>query len=81
VDLIISISDLKKLQKTNSSNFELVPFVDQSQTVNKYLDTIKKRFVPKHAFYEGFTNKKNGTIRSAIYFIKNRQTQRTVKIT
>jgi hypothetical protein len=43
VDLIISISDLKKLQKRSSQTFELVPFVDQSQTVNKaYLDTIKK---------------------------------------
>jgi hypothetical protein len=59
VDLIISISDLKKLQKKRTSQtFELVPFVDQSQTVNKvYLDTIKKKICSKHAFYEGLSRK------------------------
>lgn len=73
VDLIISISDLKKLQKNESlQTFELVPFVDQSQTVNKaYLDTIKKDLFQNMPFYEGLLfNKKNGTIRSAIYLDK-----------
>ncbi|MEZ7499098.1 MMPL family transporter [Flavobacterium sp. Arc3] len=73
VDLIISISDLKKLQKNDSlQTFELVPFVDQAKTVNKaYLDTIKKDLFQNMPFYEGLLfNKKNGTIRSAIYLDK-----------
>jgi predicted RND superfamily exporter protein len=73
VDLIISISDLKKLQKNDSlQTFELVPFVDQNKTVNKaYLDTVKKDLFQNMPFYEGLLfNKKNGTIRSAIYLDK-----------
>jgi predicted RND superfamily exporter protein len=73
VDLIVSISDLKKLQKNDSlKTFELVPFVDQSKTGNKaYLDTIKKDLFQNMPFYEGLLfNKKNGTIRSAIYLDK-----------
>ncbi|PKH66536.1 transporter [Flavobacterium sp. ALD4] len=73
VDLIVSISDLKKLQKNDSlKTFELVPFVDQSKTVSKaYLDTIKKDLFLNMPFYEGLLfNKKNGTIRSAIYLDK-----------
>lgn len=73
VDLIISISDLKKLQKNDSlQTFELVPFVNQKKTVNKgYLDTIKKDLFQNMPFYEGLLfNKKNGTIRSAIYLDK-----------
>jgi predicted RND superfamily exporter protein len=73
VDLIVSISDLKKLQKNDSlKTFELVPFVDQSKTGNKaYLDTIKKDLFLNMPFYEGLLfNKKNGTIRSAIYLDK-----------
>ena len=73
VELIISISDLKKLQKNDSlQTFELVPFVDQAKTVNqKYLDTIKKDLFQNMPFYEGLLfNKKNGTIRSAIYLDK-----------
>jgi predicted mannosyl-3-phosphoglycerate phosphatase (HAD superfamily) len=34
VDLVVSLNDLKKLQKNDSlETFELVPFVDQSKTV------------------------------------------------
>ncbi|MFT7335348.1 MAG: putative RND superfamily exporter protein [Porticoccaceae bacterium] len=73
VDLIVSISDLKKLQKNESlQTFELVPFVDQSKAVNQeYLRSIKKELFEKMPFYEGLLfNKKNGTIRSAIYLDK-----------
>jgi hypothetical protein len=73
VDLIISISDLKKLQKNLLKLLRLVPFVDQSQTVNKAYLILSKRFVQKHAFYEGLLfNKKNGTILSHL-IKKNRQ--------
>jgi len=72
VDLIVSINDLKKLQKNDSlQTFELVPFVDQSKSVNKaYLDTIKKDLFKKMPFYEGLLFNNKGTIRSAIYINK-----------
>lgn len=73
VDLVISINDLKKLQKNDSlQKFELVPFVDQSKTTDEvYLDKIKKELFNDLPFYEGLLfNKKSGTIRSAIYLDK-----------
>ncbi len=73
VDLVISINDLKKLQKNEAlEKFELVPFVDQSKTTNKvYLEKIKKEFFNDLPFYEGLLfNKRSGTIRSAIYLDK-----------
>jgi uncharacterized protein YnzC (UPF0291/DUF896 family) len=47
VDLVVSLNDLKKLQKNDSlETFELVPFVDQSKTVNKaYLQKIRKELL------------------------------------
>lgn len=74
VDLIISISDLKKLQKNeNLQTFELLPFVDSKKTTDQdYLNTLKKDLFENMPFYEGLLfNKKNGTIRSAIYLDKN----------
>jgi len=73
VDLIISINDLKKLQKNETlEKFELVPFVDQNKTTDKvYLEKIKKELFNDLPFYEGLLfNKKSGTIRSAIYLDK-----------
>nr|WP_315146224.1 MMPL family transporter [uncultured Flavobacterium sp.] len=73
VNLIISINDLKKLQKNESlEKFELVPFVDQSKTTDKtYLEKIKKELFNDLPFYEGLLfNKASGTIRSAIYLDK-----------
>mgnify|MGYP003638865256 FL=1 len=72
VDLIVSISDLKKLEKNDSlQKFELVPFVDQSKTGNQaYLNTIKKDLFTNMPFYEGLLFNKKGSIRSAIYLDK-----------
>lgn len=73
VDLVISINNLKKLQKNDSlQKFELVPFVDQSKTTNEaYLEKIKKELFNDLPFYEGLLfNKRSGTIRSAIYLDK-----------
>ena len=73
VDLVISINDLKKLQKNETlEKFELVPFVDQNKTTDKlYLEKIKKELFNDLPFYEGLLfNKKSGTIRSAIYLDK-----------
>ncbi|WP_304196486.1 RND family transporter [Flavobacterium alvei] len=73
IDLVISLNDLKKLQKNDSlQKFELVPFVDQSKTVDKvYLEKIKKELFNDLPFYEGLLfNKRSGSIRSAIYMDK-----------
>ncbi len=73
VNLIISINDLKKLQKNESlEKFELVPFVNQNKTTDKtYLEKIRKELFNNLPFYEGLLfNKASGTIRSAIYLDK-----------
>jgi predicted RND superfamily exporter protein len=73
IDLVVSVSNIKKLQKNNTSQtFELVPFVDQNKIADaEYLATIKKDLLQKLPFYEGLLfNKKNGTIRSLIYLDK-----------
>ncbi len=73
VDLVISINDLKKLQKNESlEKFDLLPFVDENKTTDKvYLEKIKKELFNDLPFYEGLLfNKKSGTIRSAIYLDK-----------
>ena len=73
VDLVISLNDLKKLQKNEAhEKFELVPFIDQSKTLDKdYLQKIKHELFNKLPFYEGLLfNKKSGSIRSAVYLDK-----------
>ena len=73
VELVVSLNDLKKLQKdTIAEKFELVPLVDQKQTNSTaYLKEIKNELFNKLPFYEGLLfNKKTGSIRSAIYLDK-----------
>jgi len=73
VDLVISINNLKKLQKNDSIEaFELVNFVDVGKTTNPdYLSKIKKELYNDLPFYEGLLfNKKSGSIRSAVYLDK-----------
>jgi len=73
IELVVSVSDLKKLQKNEAKQtFELVPFVDQNKTNSpEYLASIKTNLFQKMPFYEGLLfNKKNGTLRSAIYLDK-----------
>jgi predicted RND superfamily exporter protein len=73
VELVVSISDLKKLQKdTLAQKFELVPLIDHNQIKNKtYLQNVKTELFNNLPFYEGLLfNKKSGSIRSAIYLKK-----------
>lgn len=73
VELVVSLNDLKKLQKNEAEEkFELVPLIDQSQTVNAaYLQKIKNELFNNLPFYEGLLfNKQSGSIRSAIYLNK-----------
>ena len=73
VELVVSISDLKKLQKdTLAQKFELVPLIDDNQKNDQaYLQNIKTELFTNLPFYEGLLfNKKSGSIRSAIYLKK-----------
>ena len=73
VDLVISINDLKTLQKNVSEEkFELVPFIDQSKTADPaYLKKVKDDLFNNLPFYESLLfNKRSGSIRSAIYLDK-----------
>jgi len=73
IDLVVSISDLQKLQKNETKQtFELVSFVNQNKTSSKeYLESIKSELFQKMPFYDGLLfNKRNETIRSAIYLDK-----------
>lgn len=74
VELVVSLNDLKKLQKdTISEKFELASLVDQSKTKDvAYLQKIKSELFNNLPFYEGLLfNKQSGSIRSAIYLNKN----------
>ncbi len=73
VELVVSISDLKKLQKdTLAQKFELVPLIDDNQKNDQaYLQNIKTELFTNLPFYEGLLfNKKSGSIRSAVYLKK-----------
>ena len=73
VDLVISISNLKKLVKNDSlEKFELEPLIATAKTQNPvYLSHVKEELLNNLPFYEGLLfNKKSGAIRSAIYLDK-----------
>lgn len=73
VELVVSINDLKKLQKdTIAQNFKLVPLIDSSKINDSaYLHKIKDELFNNLPFYEGLLfNKQSGSIRSAIYLNK-----------
>ena len=73
VELVISLNDLKKLQKdTVAQKFAMVPLIDQKKTVNPaYLQQIKDELFNQLPFYEGLLfNKQSGSIRSVVYLNK-----------
>ncbi len=73
VELVVSLNDLKKLQKdTLAEKFQLVPLINQNQIVNQtYLKNLKNELFNNLPFYEGLLfNKKSGSIRSAVYLKK-----------
>ena len=73
VDLVISISNLKKLVKNDSlEKFQLTPLIDANKKQSQaYLSQVKSELLNKLPFYEGLLfNKKSGAIRSAIYLDK-----------
>ncbi|MDI1316329.1 efflux RND transporter permease subunit [Flavobacterium sp.] len=73
VELVVSVDNITKLQKNDSLNsFELIPFFDKQKVTDAtYLSKTKTELFTRTPFYEGLLyNKKDGTIRSAIYLDK-----------
>jgi uncharacterized protein len=73
VSLVISIDNLQKLTKNDSSQtFDLKPLVDKNKLQNpEYLQEIKSELFTKLPFYEGLLfNKKSEAVRAAIYLDK-----------
>ncbi|WP_396183879.1 RND family transporter [Flavobacterium sp.] len=73
VELIISVDDLKKLNKNETlETFEFIDFINKSKSnYPDYLIARKKELFEELPFYEHLLiNKKTGTIRSAIYLDK-----------
>ncbi len=73
VDLVVSLNDLKKLEKdTINEKFVLSPFIDQSKVLDPaYLKTVQYDLFHNLPFYEGLLfNKESGSVRSAIYINK-----------
>ena len=73
VDLVVSLNDLKKLQKdTIAQKFTLIPLIDQKQTSDiAYLQKVRNELFNNLPFYEGLLfNKESGSIRSAVYLNK-----------
>ena len=74
VDLVVSLNDLKKLEKdTIAQKFQLISFIDSTQTDRlDYLKKVKSELFERLPFYEGLLfNKESGSIRSAIYLKKS----------
>ena len=74
VDLVVSLNDLKKLEKdTIAQKFRLVSFIDSTQTNRlEYLKEVKTTLFERLPFYEGLLfNKESGSIRSALYLKKS----------
>ncbi|MBP1838409.1 efflux RND transporter permease subunit [Formosa algae] len=73
VDAVISIKDLQKLIKNDSlKKFTLEPFIIDSLSTSKQVDTLQEELFEKYPFYDNFLfNKKTKTIRTAIYMNKD----------
>lgn len=74
IDLVVSINDLKKLEKdTVAQKFQLVSLIDSTQTSRlEYLKKVKEELFERLPFYEGLLfNKESGSIRSALYLKKS----------
>lgn len=74
VELVVSLNDLKKLEKdTVAQQFRMVPLIDQGQTNDAaYLQKIKTELFERLPFYEGLLfNKASGSVRSVVYMRKS----------
>ncbi|MEB3344169.1 efflux RND transporter permease subunit [Aquimarina gracilis] len=73
IDLVISIADLKKLEKKdNPARFELVPLIKDSTYTKKQVSDYENELFNNLPFYEGLVySKKSHTVQSALYLKKD----------
>ena len=73
IDLVISLNDLKKLEKkTDPPRFELIPFIEDSTYSAQKVMEYEHELFNKLPFYEGLVfSKKTKTIQSALYLKKD----------
>ncbi|TYP76057.1 efflux RND transporter permease subunit [Aquimarina intermedia] len=73
IDLVISLSDLKKLEKKdNPARFELVDFINDTSYTEKQVARYEQELFAKLPFYEGLVySKKSKTVQSALYLKKD----------
>ncbi|WOD42050.1 efflux RND transporter permease subunit [Hwangdonia lutea] len=73
VETVISIKDLQKLIKDNENEkFQLEPFIKDSVSSTKQIETLQEELFKKYPFYDNFLfNKETKTIRTAIYLKKD----------
>ncbi len=72
VELTLSVGNLKKLEKKDSTGFELVPFIKDSTFTHANLAEYKDELFNKLPFYDGLIySPDKQSIRSAIYLKKD----------
>jgi len=72
VELTLSVGNLKKLEKKDSTGFELVPFINDSVFTDANLAAYKDELFNKLPFYDGLIySPDKQSIRSAIYMKKD----------
>lgn len=72
VELTLSVGNLKKLEKKDSTGFELVPFIKDSVFTDANLAVYKDELFNKLPFYDGLIySPDKQSIRSAIYMKKD----------
>ncbi|MFD1616050.1 efflux RND transporter permease subunit [Gelatiniphilus marinus] len=73
VETVISIKDLQKLIKDDeNAKFRLEPFIKDSVSSLKQIETLQDELFKKYPFYDNFLfNKETKTIRTAIYLKKD----------
>ncbi len=73
VETVVSIKDLQKLVKnTSAQKFDLEPFIKDSLSSQAQVDELQRELFEQYPFYDNFLfNKKNKTVRTAIYLKKD----------
>jgi predicted RND superfamily exporter protein len=73
IETVVSIKDLQKLVKNKKKEqFDLEPFIKDSISSLKQIETLQKELFEQYPFYDNFLfNKETKTIRSAIYLKKD----------
>ncbi len=72
IETVVSIKDLQKLIKDNvNEKFNLEPFIKDSITSLKQVESLQQELFNQYPFYDNFLfNKENKTVRTALYLKK-----------